>query len=91
MKFLLCVLLAQAVDAPRIVRLENGDYFLNQAAFVRLDNELKRLQALELQHRSESWATTVLVSTLVGLVVGAAASGIVFLVAVPKAPASPSP
>lgn len=89
---MLCLALAQAApDAPRIVQLENGDYLLPRAAFLVLDAEVKRLQAIEQQHRSERWLTTVLVSAGVGLVVGALAAGIAVYAAVPKAPASPSP
>lgn len=89
---LLCTLLAQLPPAaPRIVELASGDYLVPRAAFLLLDEEMKRLQAVEKQHRSESWAATVLVSSGVGLVVGVVAGVLAALAVGQKAQASPSP
>lgn len=60
------------MDAPRIVRLTNGHYDFNPAAFSAVDAEMKRLQAQERAHKAEpEWYTPVLVGLAVGLTVGA--------------------
>ena len=79
-------------DAPHAVRLENGSLLLNPAAELRLDDEMKRLQGVERQHKAESWVTVVLISVGVGLVLGAATGVAVTLAAKPApAAAPPSP
>jgi hypothetical protein len=56
-------------DRPTAVRLDSG-LLLSPPAEKKLDDELKRLQEVERQHRSESWVTVVMVSSAVGLVTG---------------------
>ncbi len=88
----LALMLAQLPPtAPRVTLLASGDYLVPQAAFLAVDAEMKRLQAVEAKHKGESWLTAILVSAGVGLVVGAAAGALAVYAAVPKAPASPSP
>lgn len=77
MSWALALLLA--ASPPAITKLPTGDYLVPAAAFVLIDNEMKRLQALEAQHRSESWVNVVLVSSLAGLVVGAVLASVAFV------------
>jgi hypothetical protein len=85
----LALLLAQ--NPPRVTLLASGDYLVPQEAFAAVDSEMKRLQAVEKAHKGESWLTAILVSSAVGLVVGALVSGFVVYAVVPKAPsASPA-
>ena len=74
MKALALILLAQldggASDVPRIVRLTDDQYMFNDAAVRKLDEETQRLQAVEAEHRSESWVSVLLVGMAVGLIVG---------------------
>lgn len=59
------------LDAPRVVKLTNGHYDFNAAAFSAVDEEMKRLQAQERAHKAEpAWSTPVLVGMVVGLTVG---------------------
>jgi len=74
--------------APRVTLLASGDYLVPQAAFLAVDAEMRRLQAVEAKHKGESWLTAILVSAGVGLVVGAVAAGFAVYAAVPKAPSS---
>lgn len=78
---------AGVLDAPTAVRLDSG-LVLNPAAEKKLDDELKRLQGVERQHKGESWVTVVLVSLGVGLVLGAA-TGVAVTLAVKPAPGAP--
>lgn len=80
-------------DAPMAVRLDNGSLLLNPPAEKALDDEMKRLQGVERTHKAESWTTVVLVSSGVGLVVGAAIAAVVTGLALKPAPgaAPPSP
>lgn len=57
-------------DVPRILRLPGDNYLMNQLAYAKLDDELKRLQGIERQHKGESWSLVVLVGMGVGLVIG---------------------
>ncbi len=85
----LALMLAQLPPtAPRITLLASGDYLVPQAAFLAVDAEMKRLQAVEAKHKGESWLTAILVSAGVGLVVGALVSGFAVYAAVPKAPSA---
>lgn len=85
----LSLMLAQLPPtAPRVTLLASGDYLVPQAAFVAIDTEMKRLQAVEAKHKGESWLTAILVSAGVGLVVGAVVSGLAVFAVVPKAPSS---
>ena len=70
-----------ADDAPKIIKLETGDYLVNQQAFNALDKELVRLQEVERKHKDEEWATALLVAAGVGLAVGAATASAVILLA----------
>lgn len=72
-------------DRPTAVRLDSG-LLLSPAAEKQLDDELKRLQAVERAHKEESWIKVVLVSAAVGLVIGAAAGASVALAVAPKKP-----
>ena len=58
-------------DAPLAVRTDTG-LLLNPAAEKALDDELKRLQGVERQHKNESWFKVVAVSAGVGLILGVA-------------------
>ncbi len=86
----LALMLAQLPPtAPRVTLLASGDYLVPQAAFLAVDAEMKRLQAVEAKHKGESWLTAILVSASVGLVVGAAA-GALAVYAASRAPTPPS-
>lgn len=59
------------LDAPRVVKLTNGHYDFNAAAFLAVDAEMRRLQAQERAHKAEpAWYTPVLVGLSVGLTMG---------------------
>jgi len=59
------------LDAPRVIRLSNGHYDFNPAAFSAVDAEMRRLQAQERAHKAEpSHATPVLIGLGVGGAVG---------------------
>lgn len=89
MSVLLALLLA--ASPPSITKLPTGDYLVPAAAFVLIDDEMKRLQAVEAQHKGESWVTVVAVSSLSGLLVGALVTGLVAFAVGLKAPsASPA-
>ena len=57
-------------DAPMITRLTNDQYMVNAAAFNQIDNEVKRLQTVEAEHKGESWISVIAIGMVVGLVVG---------------------
>ena len=62
------------VDAPTATRLQNGSVLLNPPAFTKLDDELKRLQQVEREHKAEPpWVIPVLIGGAVGLALGAVA------------------
>ncbi len=82
---------AGVADAPLAVRHQNGNLELNPLAEKALDDELKRLQGVERSHKAESWTTVVLVSSGVGLVVGAAIAAVVTGLALKPAPAAAPP
>ena len=64
------------MDAPRVIKLTNGHYDFNPAAFLAVDEEMKRLQAQERAHKAEpEWYLPVLVGLAVGLTVGAVTGG----------------
>ncbi len=64
------------MDAPRVLKLTNGHYDFNPAAFAKVDDELKRLQQVERIHKQEpSWATPVIVGLVLGTLAGAATVG----------------
>lgn len=87
----LSLMLAQLPPtAPRVTLLASGDYLVPQAAFAAIDTEMKRLQAVEAQHKGESWLTVILVSSVTGLVVGALAAGFAVF-AIATTPKSSSP
>ena len=69
-------------DAPLARRLDCG-LCLNEPAEKALDNELKRLQGVERQHKEESWVKVVLVSGAVGVVAGIAL-GVALGYAIPR-------
>lgn len=67
------------MDAPRVLKLTNGHYDFNPAAFAKVDAELKRLQQVERIHKQEpSWATPVIVGLVIGTLAGAATVGAVW-------------
>lgn len=58
------------LDAPRVLKLPNGHFDFNPAAFAKVDDELKRLQQLERVHKQEpSWATPLILGMVLGVVV----------------------
>ena len=59
-------------DAPKATKALDGSVTFNKPAYADLDAELTRLQGIERLHKRESWATVVVISVAVGLVVGAA-------------------
>lgn len=59
-------------DAPKVVILQNGDYLFNKRAFDATNDEMKRLQGVERQHKAEQWATPVIIGMAVGLLAGIA-------------------
>lgn len=82
------------VDAPILAVRHECGLCLNAPAEKKLDDELKRLQAVERSHKGEQWMTVVLVSSGVGLVVGAVIAGVVTGLVLKKpvpAAAPPSP
>lgn len=48
-------------DAPRVMRLPGNNYLFNEPAYAQVDSELRRLQALEREHKGESWLGVLLV------------------------------
>lgn len=80
---ILALALAQSVDAgvpadaPLAVQKADGTLVMNAAAAKQVDDELKRLQAVEQTHKGESWPKAILLSGAVGLVVGAVAAGLI--------------
>lgn len=74
----LCVTSARAqdggavLDAPLIEKSGNV-YTFNKPAFDAVNEEMKRLQQVEREHKGEpAWSTPILVGLVVGAVVGAA-------------------
>lgn len=59
-------------DAPVALKLANGSVLMNKQAFEATDAEMKRLQALEKNHKAESWVTVFLVGLAAGALAGAA-------------------
>ena len=80
------------LDAPRVLKQSDGTYLFNQAAFTKVDSELKRLQQVERVHKGEpSWAQPVLVGMLVGFVFGAASAVVADMAISRLVPAAPNP
>lgn len=59
-------------DAPKVTILPGDNYLFNKRAFDTTNTEMKRLQGIERLHRSEQWATPVIIGLVVGFVAGAA-------------------
>lgn len=77
------------VDLPRIVHLE-PDYLVNEAAFRRLDVEVRRLQELERVHKAENWFGVLFTGMVVGALISVAVAVPIVLVAnAKKNPPSP--
>lgn len=55
---------------PHIVPVPNG-YVFNQLAFDMVNAEVKRLQAVEQNHKAENWAGTVLLAAGIGATLAA--------------------
>ena len=70
-------------DAPLARRLDCG-LCLNAPAEKKLDDEVKRLQGVEREHKAESWLGVVLVSVLVGLTLGGATVGVIWYATTPR-------
>lgn len=70
-------------DAPLARRLDCG-LCLNAPAEKALDDEVKRLQGVEREHKAESWLGVVLVSVLVGLTLGGATVGVIWYATTPR-------
>lgn len=70
-------------DAPLARRLDCG-LCLNAPAEKALDDEVKRLQGVEREHKAESWLSVVLVSVLVGFTVGGATVGLIWYATTPR-------
>lgn len=66
-----CLLLVAGLlcSKPVVLKQVSGDYLVPAAAWSALDNELRRLQALEQVHKQESWLGVFAVGALVGLLV----------------------
>lgn len=78
-----CALLAGLVsraelpkDAPVAQKMSDGSVLLSPTAAKAIDDELKRLQGVERQHKAEQWAPVILISVGVGILLGAAAVGV---------------
>lgn len=65
------ILSALPGDAPVVKHFPDGSYRMDAQTWEKLDTEVKRLQAVEDEHKKESPATAVLVATVVGILVGA--------------------
>lgn len=63
-------------DAPVAQKMSDGSVLLNPSAAKAIDDELKRLQGVERQHKAEEWVPVILLSVGVGILVGAAAVGV---------------
>lgn len=63
---------AQPADAPVVTILPGDRYEFNKAAFDATDAEMKRLQGVERQHRSENWVPLFLIAVSLGVVTGVA-------------------
>lgn len=57
-------------EPAKIIRLPSNQYLVNEAAFKAIDFEVSRLQQVERNHKAESWLQVVLLSALVGLILG---------------------
>ena len=66
------VITISTADAPKVTILPGDSYLFNKAAFDVTNAEMKRLQGIERLHKSEQWATPVLIGMAVGFVAGAA-------------------
>ena len=94
--FFLPVILAASAraedDAPRVMKLPGDSYMLNGPAFRKLDDELKRLQAVEREHKGESWLGVFLVGAGTGaLIATATALTIWFLSSSSQTATGPTP
>ena len=70
---ILASLLSAAPDAPTVIRLKDGSIQMDPATWQTIDEEVKRLQRVEKQHRSEipiGWV-------VVGMLATGAAAGVV--------------
>ena len=63
-------------DAPVAQKMSDGSVLLSPTAAKAIDDELKRLQGVERQHKAEQWAPVILISVGVGILLGAAAVGV---------------
>lgn len=58
--------LREAAKSPEILRQPNGDFLVSKMAFTLIDDELRRLQRLEREHKAEKWWPGVAISATVG-------------------------
>ncbi len=96
MKFVVTAVLLSAIvsnaalptDAPRAEKQIDGSVLLNPPAAKAVDDELRRLQGVERQHKAEQWAPVILVSIGLGILIGAAAVGVPVAIAAASKPGS---
>lgn len=78
------------VDAPRVMQLPGGNYLFNEAAFLKVDSEMKRLQGVEREHKGESWLGVLLVGMGTGALLGVITTlTLRWLIPSPVPPAAP--
>lgn len=70
-------------DAPLARRLDCG-LCLNAPAEKKLDDEVKRLQGVEREHKDESWLSVVLVSVALGALAGGLTVGAIWYATAPR-------
>ncbi len=75
-------------DAPKAETQPDGSVLLNPQAAKAVDDELRRLQGVERQHKAEQWAPVVLISVGLGILIGAAAVGVPVAIAAASKPGS---
>lgn len=68
----LSLALAAPQGAPVVTRLPDGSMLMEPKAWQTIDDEVKRLQAVEQVHKAESPPPSSLVPILLGLVLGGA-------------------
>ena len=96
MKFVVTAVLLSAIasnaalptDAPRAEKQIDGSVLLNPPAAKAVDDELRRLQGVERQHKAEQWAPVILISVGLGILIGAAVVGVPVAIATASKPGS---
>lgn len=78
------ILNAGMADVPVVTHLEDGGYKVSSPAWLALDSEIRRLQAVEAKHQEENWPMTIIISASIGLLVGAGTVAVVAALIPPK-------